>query len=84
MIDGNLSMANSIVNETEQKNSYWADVRQMAVEMDEDIDRYPIPVCFDPFEEQRELYLRNVKINIIAERFIRMKYYRTTPLKGGE
>jgi hypothetical protein len=75
MIDGNLSMANSLVYETEKQNSYWADVHHMILEMDADTDRYPIPICFDPLDEQRALYGRSLKIRAIAERFIRMKYY---------
>ena len=42
-------------------------------EMENDIDRYPISIYFDPYVEQRELYRRHRKLKAIAERFIRMK-----------
>jgi hypothetical protein len=31
-------------------------------EWENDFDRYPLPICFDPHEEQRELYRRQKSI----------------------
>lgn len=76
MIDGNLSMANNIVNETEKQNRYWADVWHLFNEMDGNFDRYPVPLEFDPYSEHKAFRQRQLRLMAIAERFIRMKYYR--------
>lgn len=50
---------------------YDADI--LFEEMNNDFDRYPLPVCFDPYEEVKELNRRELKLRAIAERFVRIK-----------
>lgn len=42
---------------------------QMARDFEDDFDRWPLPICFDPGEEQRELYRRTLMIERICERW---------------
>jgi len=65
---------NTLTNEG--KTTFYIEVNTMAYEMEDDLERYELPICFDPIEEQRELHRRSQKINEIAERFIRMKYHK--------
>jgi hypothetical protein len=76
MVDGNLAMANDFVNATEQQTSYWTDVNILFTEMDRNTCKYPLPMCFNENEEQKELNRRELRLRGIAERYIQMKYYR--------
>lgn len=42
-------------------------------EMDNDFERYPLPVCFNERDEVNELWQRERRLKEIAERFIRIK-----------
>ncbi len=44
----------------------WMDVYR---ELDEDFDRYPLPIEFDAHEELKQLNLRKSRLEEIAKRF---------------
>lgn len=47
-----------------EKDEQIHKLKYEAIEPDEcDFERYPLPICFDPQEEQRELYKRSLKID---------------------
>lgn len=54
---------------------------QLAWEMENDIDRYPIPISFDPQEEQKLFWLRKMRLQEIAKRFIRRQQYKASKIK---
>lgn len=49
---------------------------QLAYDMDNDLGRYPLPICFDPHEEQREFFRRTMRIKDIAQRWFRIDAVR--------
>lgn len=75
MIDGNLSMANAYTEETEQQNSYWADVHSLFEEMDKNIVKYSFPISPDYHKLMQLIRSRKERLKAIAERYVRMKYY---------
>jgi hypothetical protein len=54
---------------------------QLLYEMVNDINRYPLPICFDPYEEQSALFRRQVKLEQIAKRFIAIQEIKSKKLK---
>lgn len=41
-----------------------------------DFDRYPLPICFDPQEELKQLHFRDRRIKEIYERFCSIYGYK--------
>lgn len=60
------------------------EARVLHREMSDDIKRYPLPICFDPHEEQRSLYRREMNLREIAERFVRLKKRQSLTNQKGE
>lgn len=61
-------------NNTEMELKGWQTAKseqECFYEMEYDLDRFPLPICFDPYEEQGQLYGRNQKIQRIAHRYYR-------------
>lgn len=77
MIDGNLAMANHIVNETEEQNSFAGDVINLARELECDFKRFPLPIEFCQHEELKQLNLRKQRIVEIARRYMRIQYTKS-------
>lgn len=50
--------------------------RDLVHEMDCNFERFPLPICFEPREELKELNLRKWHIEEIAKRFLRMKKFK--------
>lgn len=50
--------------------------QQFFEEMDEDFDNYPLPICFDPHEELKELNRRERKLRELAKE----KFQNQNPL----
>lgn len=44
-------------------------------ELDMDFENYPLPICFDPMEERRELYRRDKQLRELAKE----KFQNQTP-----
>lgn len=61
--DGWVSQIESMQKEIESKDKQIASLYE-SIEPDEsDFERYPLPICFDPREEQHELYRRQLMID---------------------
>lgn len=43
---------------------------ELVEQLDSDFERFPLPICFDPQEEQRELWRRTQQIEKEAKRQI--------------
>ena len=54
-----------------QEEERWR--RELVHECDNDFDRFPLPICFDPHEEQKQLNLRKWRIEQLIDRFLRRK-----------
>lgn len=50
---------------------YHNTAEELAYLMDYDFDRYPLPICFDPYEEAKAFRRRTIRLQEIAERFYR-------------
>ncbi len=42
--------------------------REIVWNLENEFERFPLPLCLDPREEQRELYRRHLKIERIVDR----------------
>jgi hypothetical protein len=49
---------------------------QLTSELENDIERYPLPICFHPEEERHELYRRHLRLRDIAFRWMRMQKHK--------
>jgi hypothetical protein len=58
---------------TERQTEQIYDADILFEEMDNDFDRYPLPLCFDERDEVKELWQRERRLRLIAERFARIK-----------
>lgn len=38
--------------------------------LENDFNRFPLPICFDTYSERREMYRRTCRIQEIAERYL--------------
>lgn len=62
---------------TKQQKEFVQEVRlaetsnQLTSILEDNIERYHLPLCFDPGEEQRELYRRHLHCRDVAERYFR-------------
>lgn len=56
-------------------NSSAGAINQYELEavLEQDIDRFPIPIIMNPYEEQRELWRRTLRIREVVKRYIRIK-----------
>jgi len=45
-------------------------LNQLISEWSEDFEKYPLPICFEPQQEQRELFKRSMKIKEDAIEFL--------------
>jgi hypothetical protein len=45
-------------------------VLELTREWEEDFDKYPLPICFDPHEERREMYRRTLVIENDVREFL--------------
>lgn len=49
------------------------EIRKLTHEMQYDLKRYPLPICFDPDQERTELFHREQKIKRIVKRYFSIK-----------
>lgn len=42
-------------------------------ELEDNFERFPLPICFYPKEEQRELYGRHLHIQEVVRRYLKFK-----------
>ena len=55
-----------------------SEINEVVNELIYDFDRYELPLCFDPQEEQKQMNRRYEKIKRIVERFVSI--YKKLPL----
>lgn len=46
--------------------------QEFAYELGHDLERFPLPICFDAVEERRELFRRYLYIQDVAKRFFKL------------
>ena len=55
-----------------------SEINEVVNELIYDFDRYELPLCFDPQEEQKQMNRRDEKIKRIVERYVSI--YKKLPL----
>jgi len=53
--------------------------QEIKEELDLDFEKYPLPICFDPSEEQRELYRRDQKLDHEAHLLYEQQFNEAQP-----
>lgn len=58
------------------KTLFTGDEIAVFQELEDDIERFPLPLCFDEREEQGQLYGRHTRLQELAKRYVRFRDYK--------